>query len=56
MINNYDFEIVNFPFPGGDVFRSPSYGINMSQLIRFARICSNVDYFNNISIIWLLDD
>ena len=44
----YDnFEIVNFPFLDGDVSRSPSYGVYISQLIRFARVCSNVDDFNN---------
>ena len=26
--------------------RSPSYGVYISQLIRFARVCSNVDDFN----------
>ena len=39
--------IVNFPFLYGDVPRSPSYGIYISQLIRFARVRSNVDDFNN---------
>ena len=43
----YDKQIVNFPFLSGDVPRSPSYGIYISQLIRFARVCSNVDDFNN---------
>ena len=42
-----NFEIVNFPFLDGDVPRSPSYGVYISQLIRFARVCSNVDDFNN---------
>ena len=42
-----NFEIVNFPFLDGDVRRSPSYGVDISQLIRFARVCSNVDDFNN---------
>ena len=41
------FEIANFPFLDGDVPRSPSYGVYISQLIRFARVCSNVDAFNN---------
>ena len=41
-----NFEIVNFPFLDGDVPLSPSYGVNISQLIRFARVCSNVDDFN----------
>ena len=41
-----NFEIVNFPFLDGDVPRSPSYGVYISQLIRFDRVCSNVDDFN----------
>ena len=45
--DNFNFEIINFPFLVGDVPRSPSYGIYISQLIRFARVCSNVDDFNN---------
>ena len=45
--DDFNFEIVNFPFLGGDVPRSPSYGVYISQLIRFARVCSNVDDFNN---------
>ena len=40
-------KIVNFPFLDGDVPRSPSYGVNISQLICFARVCSNADDFNN---------
>ena len=31
-----DFDIVNFPFLDGDVPRSTSYGVYISQLIRFA--------------------
>ena len=45
--DDFNFEIVNFPFLDGYVSRSPSYGIYISQLIRFARVCSNVDDFNN---------
>ena len=45
--DDFNFEIVNFPFLDGDVLRSPSYGVYISQLIRFARVCSNVDDFNN---------
>ena len=44
--DDFNFEIVNFPFPDGDVPRSPSYGVYISLLIRFARVCSNVDDFN----------
>ena len=35
--DDFDFEIVNFPFLDGDVPRSTSYGVFVSQLIRFAR-------------------
>ena len=45
--DDFNFEIVNFPFLDGDVPRSPSYGVYISQLIRFAKVCSNVDDFNN---------
>ena len=45
--DDFNFEIVNFPFLDGDVPRPPSYGVYISQLIRFAIVCSNVDDFNN---------
>ena len=36
----------DFPFLDGDVPRRLSYGEYISQLIRFARVCSHVDNFN----------
>ena len=33
-----NFEVVNFPFLDGDVPRSPSYGVYILKLIRFARV------------------
>ena len=45
--DDFNFKIVNFPFLDGDVPRSPSYGVYISQLIRFAIVCSNVDDTNN---------
>ena len=44
--NDSDFHIVNFPFLDGDVRRSISYGVYISQLIRFARVSSHVDDLN----------
>ena len=44
--DDYDFEIVNFPFLDGDVPRSTSYVVYISQLIRFARASSYVSDFN----------
>ena len=44
--DHFDFDIVYFPFPDGDVPRSTSYGVYISQLFRFARVSSHVDDFN----------
>ena len=44
--DDFDFDILNFSFLDGDVPRRPSYGVYISQLIRFARVCSHVDDFN----------
>ena len=44
--DDFDFDIVNFPFLDGDVPRSTSCGVYISQLIRFARVSSHVDDFN----------
>ena len=44
--DDFDFEIVNFPFLDGDVYCSTSFGVYISQLIRFARVCSHVADFN----------
>ena len=44
--DDFDFDIVNFPFLDGDIPRSTSYGVYISQLIRFARVSSHVDDFN----------
>ena len=45
--DDFDFEIVNFPFLDGGVPRSTSYGVYISRLIRFARASSPVADFNN---------
>ena len=44
--DDFDFASVNFAFLDGDVPRSTSYGVYVSQLIRFARVSSHVDDFN----------
>ena len=44
--DDFDLEIVNFPFLDGNVPRSTSYGVYISQLIRFARASSYVADFN----------
>ena len=44
--DDFDFDVVNFPFLDGDVPRPTSYGVYISQLILLARVCSNVADFN----------
>ena len=44
--DDFDFDIVNFPFLDGDVPRSTSYGVYISQLIRFARVSNHVADLN----------
>ena len=44
--DDFDFDMVNFPFLDGDVPRRTSHGVYISQLIRFARASSNLNDFN----------
>ena len=59
---DFDFDIVNFPFLDGDVPRRASYGVYISQLIRFARVCNHVadfyvrnKYFRNSQAIGIIN-
>ena len=45
--DDFNFDIVNFPFLDGDVPKLPSYGVYISQFIRFARASSHGTDFNN---------
>ena len=42
----FNFDMVKFPFLDGDGPRRTSNGVYISQLIRFARVCSHVDDLN----------
>ena len=44
--DDFDFDIVNFPFLDGDIPRAPSYGVYTSQLIWFASVSSHVADLN----------
>ena len=44
--DDFDFYVVNFPFLDGDVPHFTSFGVNISQLIRFARPSSHVADFS----------
>ena len=43
---DFDFDLANFPFLDGDIPRRTSYGVHISQLVRFARASSNLNEFN----------
>ena len=45
-MDDFDFDVVNFPILDGDVPRRTSYGVYISQLIRFVRASSNLNDFN----------
>ena len=49
--DDFDFDIVDFPLLDGDVPRRPSYGVYISQLIRFTRVCSQVEDFEIVLVI-----
>ena len=46
-LDDFNLEIVNYPFFNGNAPRSPFYGVYISYLIHFARVCSNVVVPNN---------
>ena len=41
----FGFHIVNFPFMSSNIPSAPAYGVYASQLIRYARCCSNYGDF-----------
>jgi hypothetical protein len=49
--DDFNFEIVNFPFLDGNIPKGPSYGIYISQLVRYARACSCIKDFNDRNLI-----
>ena len=43
--DDFDFHIVNFPFLSSNIPSGSSYGVYISQLIRYAQCCSHYDDF-----------
>ncbi len=43
--NDYNFEVINYPFLDGNIPKGQSYGIFISQLVRLARINSSFNGF-----------
>ena len=43
--DDFDFHVVNFPYLSNNIPESPAYGVFVSQLIRYARVCSKYEDF-----------
>ena len=43
--DDFNFHITNFPFLSSNIPSSPTYGVFISQLIRYARACSSNECF-----------
>ena len=43
--DNFNFDIVNFPFLSSNIPTNPAYGVYISQLIRISRICCEYSAF-----------
>ena len=41
----FNFKIVNFPYLDSNIPRNPAYGVYISRLVRYARICCRKDDF-----------
>jgi len=47
--DDFAFRIVNFPHTDSNIPANPAYGVYISQLVRYARICtSKVDFINKL--------
>ena len=44
--DDFEFDIVNFSFLDGEVPRRVSYGVYISQLVRFARVYNHIHVTN----------
>ena len=43
--DDFNFHITNFPFLSSNIPSSPAYGVFISQLIRYVRVCSSYECF-----------
>ena len=53
--DDFDFHIVNFPYLSSNIPSGPSYGVYISQLIRYARCCSPMMISDIATSTWLID-
>jgi Fe-S-cluster formation regulator IscX/YfhJ len=43
--DHFPFSIVNFLYLRSNIIASPAYGVDISQITRYARACSTYDQF-----------
>ena len=43
--NDYNFDVINYPFLDGNIPKGQSYGILINQLVRLAQITSSFENF-----------
>ena len=47
--DDFSFRIVNFPYIDSDILANPAYSVYISQLVRYARICtSKLDFIHRL--------
>ncbi len=47
--NDYSFNVISYPFLDGNIPNNLSYGVFISQLVRFAKINTNINgFYTNI--------
>ena len=46
-VDDFNFEVINFPFPESNISHSEGPKCFYSQLIRFSRLCNNLPDFSN---------
>ena len=45
-VDDFNFDVINFPFPDSNIHSETGYNTFYSQLVRFFRLCNNVTDFN----------
>ena len=51
-VDDFDFEVINFPFPTSNIHSQVGYNTFYSQLVRFFRLCNNkMDFLARVKLI-----
>ena len=45
-VDDFNFEVINFPFPESNIHSRIGYNAFYSQLVRFFRLCNNINDFS----------